>query len=1145
MAKILSRSGNMNRLCVYLSSYLNVCVDVGQINRAFNLLLKYSSPKSNQLIDTQHYNIVLKGWSRLGSITQIVETRMHMIKNKIEPNAETFAYILLGYSKSKSNSRGSIKKLVQEMKKRDIDSRTLFQSAYLDPSQRSSIKKLLTLVDPKYDDVFTPEPITYNCNLMDGIKQIKPRPYDCFGECDISNLKTWADEQRLVEWKSSVPIKSVDSIRQSSIVQGRYRKLWNFFHEMWRKSLERSLDEILASLQSQCAASDKIHLYPYLCSVDKKMLINLMLDEIENNANFASFSMPTSHLHLQFGIKVMTRYMRAKSIADGSHAERRKIYDSYITEYCSDPNLMGRQNSREYIQTKAIETKNYSIYRDRFSPIEQWPSHIVAAVGKTLYRIMIREVRFDPEVVRHPKREVKTQNLVHAFYTAYFQIDSSHKIKEEFRAHQDFEKFYQRSCSDRMKFDYNLLPTTSPPLPWLSHGFGGYLTHRSDLVRVPNPSAEQTILSMRNIDHQKLYPSLDSINALGLCPWIVNKEILDIVIDLFRAGGDRDLNVPLDQHKMSLDAPKLESGANKADRILYNKQKKKYDRKLREMSALRYDCLYRLSIANHFRDRVFWFPHNMDFRGRTYPIPPHFNHLGADLARSLLLFAKGQPLGDRGLDWLKIHLINLVGTKKNCSLRERLEYANSILHSDILDSADNPWLGRRWWTDNENPWQVLACCKEIAKAVRSEDSKQYVCHFPVHQDGSCNGLQHYAALGRDLEGGQAVNLIPDEKPQDVYSRVVEIVENIRQRDVAKGSKPAQMLEGFIQRKVIKQTVMTTVYGVTRYGARQQIAKQLSAKGYPEREIWQAAHYLTAKTFEAIGQMFNKSRLIQDWFNSCAYIIASKYKQPVTWETPLGFPVTQPYTQPQRNVLKRLLSSNVDIGSTVYNDPFSTLNSSKQRSGFPPNYIHSLDSSHMMLTSLFCQRHGITFVSVHDCFWTHPNTVDIMNQICREQFVALHSEPLLVQLSNQFLGKINLLEPVKGAARRKKKVGQDNQASPGLSDIVQTKTEELLVPPPMLHEEGNQVLNISPEDEFVHEDYLKLIDEDRANDNETATPEHELALSKLKHKPTHSLIRMYEASHKECQSKDRDTLQSVPKIGELDLNSVLRSTYFFS
>lgn len=99
----------------------------------------------------------------------------------------------------------------------------------------------------------------------------------------------------------------------------------------------------------------------------------------------------------------------------------------------------------------------------------------------------------------------------------------------------------------------------------------------------------------------------------------------------------------------------------------------------------------------------------MDFRGRVYPCPPHLNHLGSDMARSLLCFAKGEPLGSNGLNWLKvssknpkfynftdkvtilfqIHCINLTGLKKRNSVKERLEYAEKIL-PDIIDSAKNP-----------------------------------------------------------------------------------------------------------------------------------------------------------------------------------------------------------------------------------------------------------------------------------------------------------------------------------------------------------------------------------------------------------------------------------------------------------------------
>lgn len=38
---------------------------------------------------------------------------------------------------------------------------------------------------------------------------------------------------------------------------------------------------------------------------------------------------------------------------------------------------------------------------------------------------------------------------------------------------------------------------------------------------------------------------------------------------------------------------------------------------------------------------------------------------------------------------------------------------------DILDSADNPLNGKRWWANSDDPWQILACCMEIANASRS------------------------------------------------------------------------------------------------------------------------------------------------------------------------------------------------------------------------------------------------------------------------------------------------------------------------------------------------------------------------------------------------------------------------------------------
>jgi len=51
-----------------------------------------------------------------------------------------------------------------------------------------------------------------------------------------------------------------------------------------------------------------------------------------------------------------------------------------------------------------------------------------------------------------------------------------------------------------------------------------------------------------------------------------------------------------------------------------------------------------------------------------------------------------------------------------------------------------------------------------------------VCVYNVEtQDGSCNVLQHYAALGRDVVGAESVNLTPVDAPKDVYSDVLALV----------------------------------------------------------------------------------------------------------------------------------------------------------------------------------------------------------------------------------------------------------------------------------------------------------------------------------------------------------------------------------
>ena len=112
---------------------------------------------------------------------------------------------------------------------------------------------------------------------------------------------------------------------------------------------------------------------------------------------------------------------------------------------------------------------------------------------------------------------------------------------------------------------------------------------------------------------------------------------------------------------------------------------------------------------------------------------------------------------------------------------------------------------------------------EISNALDSGDPESYKCNLHVHVDGSCNGMQHYAAFGRDANGGRQVNLANSERPGDVYTAILKLVlKEIENETNEDHIDTANSLKGHVTRKVIKQTVMTSVYGVTFIGARAQI-----------------------------------------------------------------------------------------------------------------------------------------------------------------------------------------------------------------------------------------------------------------------------------------------------------------------------------
>lgn len=497
---------------------------------------------------------------------------------------------------------------------------------------------------------------------------------------------------------------------------------------------------------------------------------------------------------------------------------------------------------------------------------------------------------------------------------------------------------------------------------------------------------------------QKVYEALDT---LGNTKWRVNRRVLSVVESIWAGGGnigglvDRK-DVPTPERPQSEDLTEIKKwkwSVRKAKKIN------------QELHSQRCDIELKLSVARKMKgEEGFYYPHNLDFRGRAYPMHPHLNHLSSDLCRGVLEFAEGRPLGKSGLRWLKIHLANLyAGGVEKLSYDGRLAFVESHL-DDVLDSADNPLHGNRWWLTAEDPFQCLATCINLSEALKSSSPHTVISHLPIHQDGSCNGLQHYAALGRDALEAAAVNLVAGEKPADVYSEIAARVHDIMVRDSNKdpATSPnallAKLLIGQVDRKLVKQTVMTSVYGVTYVGAREQIKRRLEEKGQITDDglLFNAACYAAKVTMSALGEIFEAARAIMGWLGDCAKIIASE-NQPVRWTTPLGLPVVQPYFKTERHVIRTSLQV------LALQREGDSVEVRKQRTAFPPNFVHSLDGSHMMMTAVACRDAGLRFAGVHDSFWTHACDVDRMNRIIREKFVELYKTSILEDLLESFQG----------------------------------------------------------------------------------------------------------------------------------------------
>ena len=560
------------------------------------------------------------------------------------------------------------------------------------------------------------------------------------------------------------------------------------------------------------------------------------------------------------------------------------------------------------------------------------------------------------------------------------------------------------------------LPMVIPPLPWSADQRGGYafaLRGSEGLVRRRrNASASPSEGADLPIVHRAL-------NAIQDTPWKINGDVLAMCREI-RERGEALAGIPA-YEPIPLPPRPHDIDTNEEARKEWKKATKRVHSDNAERRGKVIVSREALAVAEQFADEPsIWFPHTLDFRGRVYPLPQGLHPQGSDVSKALLKFAHGEPLGERGVYWLAIHGANclgvspLDGTKvSRMTLEERRDLAMGLTDR-VLEAVDNPW-SNRWWAEADEPLQFYAWMCEWARYIRSGEGEDYVCSLPVSLDGSCNGLQHFAAMFRDEETGAAVNLTPNERPADVYTDVsLAVLDLLTAAAVDYPEARWWLKSGLVNRKLCKTPTMTFGYGSKTFGFSQQINEYV--RGLPEYpqisatlkeaglSLGYATKFLAAQIWKALGTIVPGAFAGMAWLQRCATMVC-RTGEPVEWQVPVtGFRVRQEYWQYQSERITTKLLGGTYMPRVNY-QPVG-VDARKQRNAVSPNVIHSLDAAALMLTVTAASSDGVAcFAAIHDSYGTLPCHTDLLARATRQAFVELYSQPIAADLYRQLLAQI--------------------------------------------------------------------------------------------------------------------------------------------
>ena len=551
-------------------------------------------------------------------------------------------------------------------------------------------------------------------------------------------------------------------------------------------------------------------------------------------------------------------------------------------------------------------------------------------------------------------------------------------------------------------------PCVEPPVDWTAINRGGFHTarmqrHLPTCVNLARSNRE----ARRAVAQADMSKVMRGINALQRVRWQINPDMYEAIqVIAKRMSLDeivaQDIEDKPDQPDwLTPDMKKENMTPEQAERFKEWKKAMKGWYERRKLNGVKWGRMVSaMGMATRFGPehgfRPIYFVYQADFRGRLYAMTNGVSPQGSDLQKSLLRFHDGKPLNTpEAVKWFKIGGASKFGYDKD-TFEGRVRWIDER-REQIIECAKHPTNGGLW-LEADKPLQFLAWCFEYARW--QEQGAAFLSHLPIGFDGSCNGLQHFSAMLRDPVGGKAVNLVDGEKPNDIYAQVATVTQarlsdlnplQLSERD--QRFREVWLAHG-MNRKLVKRSVMTLPYGSTRYSCADFITDDYLRHGlvpaFDQSEYRDAATFLSHHVWESIGKVVIAARAAMDWLQRCSGIVLKDAGSQMAWTTPSGFPVVQVYSEVEVTQVRSLL-----LGGTVkikVGRDGDQPDARRHKNGIAPNFVHSMDAAHLVLTTIACEEAGIdSLAMIHDDYGTHAADAQRLYELIRETFVRMYEE----------------------------------------------------------------------------------------------------------------------------------------------------------